>query len=181
MKRKLILLFAIAALISILSTGTLAYHVVYGTAENVITTGNVDLVLHNRNADGSTVSDKGVLCLPGSVVDRVVTVENAGEQPFYVRISLRKYVENSTLPAQDCLNIAVDTVNWTLRDGYYYYHEALQPGMTTSPLFTEVEIDAVNVDNAYLGKTLMLDVSAYAVQSRNNGESVMDAVGWPGP
>jgi len=180
MKRKIIIIFVIAALLSILSTGTLAYHVVYGTAQNVITTGNVDVMIHNRNADGSAVTG-GVHCLPGSVIGRVVTVENIGDQPIYVRIALRKYVENSDLPAEDCLNITVDTVNWIQDGGYYYYKEALSPGHITPPLFTEVEIDGKNVDNEYLGKTLMLDVSAYAVQSKNNAGYVLDAIGWPMP
>jgi len=108
-----------------------------------------------------------------------VTAENTGDHPMYLRLSVSKYVQDSTLPAGDCLNLDIDSVNWQYKDGYYYYLKALAPGETSTPLFTQVEIDGENVDNQYLGKTLMLDVCAYGVQSENNAEDVMSAVGWP--
>jgi len=180
MKRNLILVFCIAALLSILTTGTMAYHVSYGVSDNVITAGNIRLELHNCTADGSPVPDGGAMaCLPGSCYSRVVTAENTGDHPMYLRLSVSKYVQDSTLPAGDCLNLDIDSVNWQYKDGYYYYLKALAPGETSTPLFTQVEIDGENVDNQYLGKTLMLDVCAYGVQSENNAEDVMSAVGWP--
>jgi len=180
MKRKLILLFIIAALLSILTTGTLAYHVSYGASENIITTGNIRLEVHNQTEDGSPIPDDGAMaCLPGSLYSRIVTVENTGDHPLYLRVKIAKYVQDSNLPAEDCLNLDLDTVNWIYSDGFYYYHKVLEPGEISSPIFTEVEIDGENVDNLYLGKTLMLDVLAYGVQSENNADTILTAVGWP--
>ena len=178
MKRRIVVLSIILVMLAILTSGSLAQYVTYGTSKNVITSGNVNAVLHNRAGD-QTAAGSEVRCLPGEKVDRVVTVENAGNQSFYVRIEVKKYVKDSDLSAENCLNLDLNDKDWIYRDGYYYYKEALKPGETTQPLFTEVEIDGPNVNNDYMGKTLMLDVSAYAVQSENNGETVWDAIGWP--
>lgn len=178
MKRRLLILGLVVALLAILSAGSLAYYVSYGTSENVIATGNVNAVLHNECADG-TPANTEMVCMPGDRAERVVTVENAGSQPFYLRIELLKYVQNSDLSALTIFNLDINEEEWTYKDGYYYYNEELQPGQSTKPLFTHVEIDGSSVNNAYMGKTMVLDVLVYAVQSRNNGQTVWEATGWP--
>lgn len=178
MKRRIVTLSIVIIILAILSFGTLSYRVTYKTSENVITAGDVNAVIHNQMSDG-TPAETTVVCMPGQVIDRIVTVENKGSQPFYVRIELKKYVENSDMSAAQCFNMNFNEQDWVYQDGYFYYLTALQPGKTTEPLFTQVEVDGKNVDNAYLGKVLKLDVSAYAVQSQNNGQTVWDAMGWP--
>ena len=37
----------------------------------------------------------------------------------------------------------------------------------------------VKMDNRYQGSTATVDVVAQAVQTANNGDTVMDAKGWP--
>ena len=55
-----------------------------------------------------------------------------------------------------------------------------QPGETTVPLFTQVEIVGSKVDQTHVGSTLSLTVNAYAVQSENNpAEFPWHANGWP--
>ena len=75
----------------------------------------------------------------------------------------------------------LNTAYWTLReDGYLYYTEILEPGEMSQPVFTQVEIVGDYVDQNYLGKTLMLTVTAHAVQSENNpADNPWEASGWP--
>lgn len=179
MKRKIWLCSCVLALAALISMGTFAYYATEDTATNVVTAGNVKIALNETTADGSAYPAGGVPILPGDTIDKIVTVKNTGSHPCYVRVELKKNVDSAALTAEDCIHMDIDTEAWTYRDGYYYYNTPLAAGETTSALFTQVRIDGKNVDNAYLGKTLALDITAYAVQSENNGDAVLDAAGWP--
>ena len=64
--------------------------------------------------------------------------------------------------------------------GYIYYNTVLEPGQTTTPVFTQVEVVGQNVGMEQIGQTLSLTVNAYAVQSKNNpAEQPWEASGWP--
>ena len=76
------------------------------------------------------------------------------------------------------LVLDIDTTKWTEKDGWYYYNEMLQPGDTTPPLFTAVSFSE-NMPNLYQEATAKIDVKAQAVQAANNGDTVLEAAGWP--
>ena len=158
--------------------GTWAYFTAQASTENTITTGSVHLQIHQRTADGTEIS-QGEPVMPGDTVSRIVTVENTGEQPVYLRVRLIKGVLGEALSAEECMSFAVNTGAWTSRDGYYYYNEALPAGGETASLIDEIHFEGIAIDNAYLGKGFTLDVEAYGVQSVNNGGSALDALGWP--
>lgn len=180
MKSKIMFLSLCMALLSLFSAATLAYRTVYGTAENVIVAGNISLLLHIVDENGNDTDGKAVPCLPGRSFNRTLTVENAGAEPLYARLAVEKYVlQDSSLPADNCIILNVDDTAWTYSGGYYYYNKELQPGEISSPLFTTVDISGPAVDNRYLGKDLMLDVDAFAVQSKNNAADALSAMGWP--
>ena len=117
--------------------------------------------------------------MPGDTVSKIVTVENTGDHPLYLRVKLTEGVSDEALTADDCLSININRSCWLEKDGYYYYYRALQSGETTEQLFSEVYFDIYNVDNKYIGKYFTLNVSASAVQSENNGADVLEAIGWP--
>ncbi len=179
MKRRLLLLFGVVAILAILSAGTLAYFTAQTKATNIISSGSVNLKIHERTADGSNFPKEGVMVMPGDTVSKVVTVENVGSAPLYLRVRLTKRVNDASLAADDCISMNLNTLCWTEKDGYYYFNEALNPGQTTEALFSEVYVDLLKVDNAYLGKYFTLEVSAYGVQAAYNGNTPWDAVGWP--
>ncbi len=179
MKRRLLILFAVIAVFAMMSAGTLAYLSAERDTANILTTGNVNLKIHEKTSDGKDFPREGVVILPGDTVSKIVTVENTGSAPQYLRVKLTKAVNDVTLTADDCLSMNINTANWTEKDGYYYYHRPLQPGQITEVLFTEVYVSLINVDNDYMGKYFTLKVAAQAVQSQNNGDSVWDAAGWP--
>ena len=179
MKRKLLIIFGIVAILAVLSAGTIAYFTAETTAKNVISTGNVQMVVHETTASGAEFPKEGVVIMPGDTVSKIVTVENTGNQPFYLRIRLTQAVNDEKLTADGCLNIQINRTYWLEKDGYYYYYRALNAGEKTEPLFSEVNFDLFGIDNRYIGKNFTLDVDASAVQSKNNGGDVLNAIGWP--
>ena len=179
MKRRIMILCLVAMLISTLSMSSYAYYVQTVKATNVITTSGLDFAIHERSVGGSPYPNEPVVIMPGDVVDKVVTVENTGNQPMYLRILLTPSVNDPTLSAMDCIQMDINDRAWTAHDGYYYYNRPLQPGETTVALFTQVTFVGEKVTNAYLGKLFSLDVAVNAVQSKNNGTTPLKAHGWP--
>ena len=180
MKSRLLLIALGAILLTVLTQPTLAYYTAVGKATNVVTSGGVQLQIHEKTADGSDFPAEGVYVIPGDIVSKQVSVENVCDHPFYLRLKLVSGTSNEALTPDDCLKLNIDTQNWTYMDGYYYYNVILQPGETTSALFTQVEIVGSKVDQTHIGSTLSLTVNAYAVQSENNpAEYPWDASGWP--
>ena len=179
--RSRLLLIAIAAIVlTVLTQPTLAYYTAIGTATNVVTSGGIQLQIHEKTADGSDFPSEGVYVIPGDIVSKQVRVENICSHPFYLRVKLVGGATNEALTPEDCLKMNIDTQNWTYAQGYYYYNEILEPGQTTPALFTQVEIVGSKVDRSHIGSTLSLTVNAYAVQSENNpADHPWDASGWP--
>lgn len=179
MKRRILILFLILAILSLASAGTYAYYITLQPARNVVTTGGIRFELQETREDGTAFPDAPVVIMPGDVASKIVTVENTGNHPMYLRIKLTPAVVNSDLPADNCMDLDINQLDWTFSEGYYYYNTALEPGKTTSPLFTEVTFLGDQIDNAYLGKLFSLDVAAFAVQSEHNGADPLQAQGWP--
>jgi len=180
MKKKIIALIAcVAAVLALLSGTSLAYYTVTEISTNVITSGSVSVAVHETTADGKAFPTEGVAILPGDTVSKIVRFENTGTAPLYLRVVLEKGVANSTLSAEDCLDINLNSDYWTYRDGYYYYNSPVNPNGFTEPMFTEVHFDGAAIGNDYIGKIFTLDITAYAVQTAHNGATVWDAQGWP--
>lgn len=180
-KLKLVLIALAAILVTYFSQPTLAYYSTVGRATNVVTSGDIQLMIHERTADGSEFPEEGVYVIPGDVVSKRVTIENVCGHPFYLRVRLVTGINSQELSTEECFKVDLNTAYWTLReDGYLYYAEILEPGEMSQPVFTQVEIVGDYVDQNYLGKTLMLTVTAHAVQSENNpADNPWEASGWP--
>ena len=179
-KSRLLIIALAAILATVLTQPTLAYYTTIGKATNVVTSGDVQLKIIEKTADGSDFPVEGVYIIPGDIVSKQVSVENVCDHPFYLRVKLVSASTNEDLTAEDCLKLDIDTANWTMVDGFYYFNRILQPGEITTALFTEVEIVGSKVDQSHIGSTLSLTVNAYAVQSENNpAEYPWDASGWP--
>ena len=86
--------------------------------------------------------ENGQGVMPGSVVSKIVTVENTGSGTAWVRISIEKAIALAEgLEGEidlDLIRLDLDTEHWTEHDGYYYYNAPLAAGETTEPLFTTV-------------------------------------------
>ena len=161
---------------------TLAYYSTVGKATNVVTSGNIQFMIHETTDQGTAFPEEGVYIVPGDIVSKKVSVENVCEHPFYLRVKLVYGVDSQELSAKDCFKLNIDESNWQYANGWYYYKGVVEPGETTPDVFTKVEIVGSKVDNSYLGKTLTLSVVAHAVQSENNpveGTDTFTASGWP--
>ena len=187
MKRKLFVIAVIALCLSLMAAGTLAYFTAEDTAHNVITSGGIDIELKEWADKDKTepFPAHGVSgVMPGAEVTKIVEVENTGSGEAWVRVKVTKDIQLAEGVQGDVdlglLLLDFDEESWTEKDGYYYYNEPLAPGETTEPLFASVAF-APTMDNRYQNSTATVDVSAYAVQTANNGETVVEAKGWPAP
>lgn len=172
----------IAVMVTLLSRGSLAFYSALGTATNVVTSGNIQLLIHETTDQGKEFPEEGVFVVPGDIVSKKVTVESDCDHPFYLRVKILYGIQNETLSAKECFKLNIDEENWLLHDGWYYYKGIVQPGETTPHIFSHVEMVGAKIDKSYIGKTLTLTVEAQAVQSENNpltDGNYYTAQGWP--
>lgn len=181
MKKKLFAIAVVVICLALCISGTLAYYTASATARNVITAGNVGIALNEKDATGKDFVNN-LNILPGSAADKIVTVENDGDSPCWVRVSVSKSVrllsDAAGEPDLSLITIDFSDGKWTEKDGWYYYADILEPGCSTEPLFTKVSFDKA-MDNRYQGGTAVITVCAQAVQTVHNGEDVLSAAGWP--
>lgn len=186
-KWKIVALCTVLACLSIVASGTLAYFTAQETAHNVITSGGVDIQLHEFSERGNEElvpwqDVDGVM--PGAEISKIVTVENTGASDAWVRIKVDKTIKlaSGDKGNPEVMELDIKKAFWTEQDGYYYYNDPLAPGETTPPLFTTVTFDP-KMGNQYQGSTAHIDVKADAVQFANNADgetdTVLDATGWP--
>lgn len=183
MKRKLLILSVLVICVATLAAGTLAYFTSEGTAHNVITTGGVEITLQEWADEGKTKPFEDLTgIMPGMTVTKIAEIKNTGASEAWVRVKVEKNIrlagEGEVNP--DLVELALDTANWTEKDGYYYYNKALKPGEVTAPVFSAVTFNA-SMGNEYQNATATVDVYAQAVQTANNGETALNAQGWPNP
>lgn len=191
MKRKLLILSVLAICIATFAVGTLAYVSSEVTTHNVITTGGVDIELLEWADEDETIPFEKVSgVMPDTSVTKIVRVENKKEKSAeaWIRVRVEKKIEldlannkaaKGVTPNTDLVVLKdINTADWELKDGYYYYKHPVKPGETTSPLFKTVYFDET-MGNAYQNAKATVSVYAQAVQTANNGKTVLDAKGWP--
>lgn len=185
MKEKLSVVAILAIFLAIMSAGTWAYFTTSEQVHNVITTGGVDITLHEWADEAKTepfVDLEGIM--PGRQVTKIPEVENSGENPVFLRVKLTKgitWAEGAEIADEvdlDKVSIDLNTEYWIEQDGYYYYRKVLPAGETTEPLFTTVSFD-VSMDNVFQNAQIHIDITVQAVQSANNGTDPLKALGWP--
>lgn len=188
MKKKVAAGAVLAICLSVLIYTTIAYFNTADTARNVITSGNIKIELQET----ALVNDSEIPfkesrdiynVMPGQEISKIVRVENTGDNPAYIRISVDKAIQLAEgaegTPDTRLISIDYDSTSWTLGDdGYYYYNKPLAAGNTTEPLFRNVIFDAT-MGNMYHNSKAVIEVSAQATQVKNNGTDVFTAAGWP--
>ena len=181
MKRKLLILSVLAICIATLAAGTLAYFTSEGKAHNVITTGGVEIAVQewaDENKQTPFEDLEGIM--PGMTVTKIAEIKNTGASDAWVRVKVEKNIklQGEGTPDTSLVELTLNTADWTEKDGYYYYTKVLKPGEVTAPIFTAVTFKP-DMGNEYQNATATVDVTAQAVQTANNGDTVMDAQGWP--
>lgn len=185
-KRQILACAVIISCLSLSAYGTIAYFTSEAEATNVITAGNIKIDLKETaipEDGGEPVPfENKIGVMPGSVVSKIVEVENTGDQPAYVRVKVDKEIilagDSTEEVDLDLLTWNLNEENWTEKDGYYYYNAQLISSETTEPLFTEVKFDE-DMGNMYQNSKAEIVVSAQATQVAHNGASALEAQGWP--
>lgn len=181
-KIKLTVIALVAIVLTLFSHSTLAFYQTVGKATNVVTSGNIQFIIHEMTDQGTEFPKEGVYIVPGDIVSKKVSIESDCEHPFYLRVKMVYGVDSQELSAEDCFKLNINETHWEQHDGWYYYKGVVNPGETTPNVFSHVEIVGAKVDNSYIGKTLTLTVKAQAVQSENNpitDGKTHTASGWP--
>ena len=181
-KIKITVVALVAAVFAFIGQPALAYYQTVGKATNVVTSGNIQLIIHEKTDQGTEFPADGVYILPGDVVSKEVSIENDCAHPFYLRVKMVYGTNAQDLTPEDCLKLNINSEHWQLHDGWYYYKDVVNPGETTPNVFSHVEIVGSKVDTGHIGKVLTLTVNAQAVQSENNpitDGNIYTASGWP--
>lgn len=181
-KVKIAVVAVVAAVFAFMVQPTAAYYQTVGKATNVVTSGNIQLAIHEMTDQGTEFPKEGVYIVPGDIVSKKVSIENICDHPFYLRVKLVYGTDAQDLSAEDCLKLNINSEKWELHEGWYYYKGIVSPGETTPNVFSHVEIVGSKVQTNHIGKTLTLTVNAQAVQSENNpitDGNTYTASGWP--
>ena len=182
LKSKIVVAAILIMMVALMAQSTLAYYSTVGKATNVVTTGNIQFIIHETTDSGAEFPKEGVYVLPGDTVSKQVSIENDCEHPFYLRVKIVYGKDSQGVSVEDCFKPEINEEHWELHDGWYYYKGIVEPGKTTPDVFSRVEIVGSKVDNSYLAENLQLTVLAQAVQSENNPISdgnTYTASGWP--
>lgn len=192
MKKKLLVISAVAVCLAIAAAGTAAYFTAEEKAHNVITTGGVAIEVAEwteQNGELVPFPAEGIGgVMPGTIVSKVVKVENTGESEAWVRVKVEVAIEDAeggalppTFSAGGSSTPVVSFTalpGWQEQAGYYYYESPVGAGGFTNALFEEITFDEL-IGNEYQGCTATVTVTAQAVQQKNNGATVLAAAGWP--
>lgn len=182
-KLKIFVVALVAVFMAFMSTTTLAFYQTVGKATNVVTSGDIQLIIHEKTDQGTAFPEEGVYIIPGDIVSKQVSIENDCEHPFYLRVKIVYGVDSKELSSEDCFKLNINENFWKLHeDGWYYYNGIVNPEEITPNVFSHVEMVGSKIDSSYIGRTLTLTVRAQAVQSENNpvtDGNIYNASGWP--
>lgn len=162
MKKKWTIAAVLVLVVALLAVGTWAYFSAVGRADNVITMGSVKLALHDEDGAGQPFTT--VSAMPGSVVNKVVYVENVGSGAFYTRVKITPEVVDANgklvpLTDRSLLTLDLNDPDWIPgTDGYYYYRGSVDPKTATSKLFNHVTFSK-DMGNEYQNATVHIYVT----------------------
>lgn len=141
MKKKIVSIALVVAMVAVIAVGSLAYFTDTKTADNTFTVGNVNITLTEPNWN-STGKEDAPDVYAGEPLAKDPTVKNDGNNPCFVRIK----VENlDQFGNKGAITYRTDYVadklgeNWVKgTDGYFYYTKVLEVGATTDALFDQI-------------------------------------------
>ncbi len=170
-----IIVLVVLVIVFVTSAGsTLAAWSVQSDTVNKITIGSVKGLVMEEYIQNQTV-------MPGSTVNKVVTVKNTGDIDARIRVRIDKAWgasrdDDGNLIADHSLNtdnirITYDSTKWYYdkADGYFYYLDVLSPGAATAvPLMKEFTVDK-EIGNEYKNMQADIVVHMECVQAMGDG------------
>ena len=153
-KKAIILIAAIAVIVSAAVIGTIAYLTSETkTVTNTFKVGTASCEI-KETFDGEEKTN--------------VYVTNTGDVPSFVRAAIIITWKDadgnvSSLPVADTdYTIVMSSSKWTLKDGYYYYEESLRSGGSTANLIDSIKPVDGKVPEGYY---LSVDILAQSIQA----------------
>lgn len=181
MKKKLVGVVLLLALLAGAVYSTLALFSDSQAKKGIITTGQVKIALIEEDGKGAPYVQGNEILAPGDEINRVVSIENIGNKAAWVRVKVAKsfVVPRTDIEPAELRLIEVDYQSkWVEKEGFYYYQEKLAAGAETEPLFKQVKLNLA-ADNRFSNQKINVDVTAAGIQADHNGTTVADAIGWP--
>ena len=166
MKKKILSIALVVAMVAVIAAGSLAYFTDTESADNVFTVGNVDITLTEPNWVSTGKVDAPDV-YAGEPLAKDPTVTNDGNNPCFVRIK----VENlDQFGNKGAITYRTDYVadklgdNWAKgADGYFYYTKVLEVKATTDALFDQIVMPTGLIGGE---KADPIKVTAEAVQAQ---------------
>lgn len=146
-KKLLLTILALALLVTMGVSGTVAWLSSSSSVSNQMTPGSVPITI-NETFDGTTKSP--------------VSVTNTGNVPAYIRVAIvgNQLDDDGNVIASGGFDNLVDGKYWDYIGGYYYYKGVVDPNGTTDYLFGNTNI-TLSTEN---GK-FQLDILAESIQA----------------
>ena len=179
-RKAMILSIAVALLLLAAAGSTLAYLVDNsGTITNTFTPSEVTCAVV-ENGQAYTSNAVSVASKSG------VTIQNTGNIPAYIRAAILVTWKSAggtvyaAKPLGTDYTLDINTDDWTLENGYYYYNTPVSPNLFTEELIRS----ATQVNDGPIGSDgtqyyLSIEIVAEAIQADGMGaDSATDA--WPG-
>lgn len=197
-KKQISVVAAIVMCLAILASGTIAYFTAEDEVHNIITSGGVDIAIEEwQEVDGELVPypETPQQTMPGNTVSKIVKVKNLDADCF-IRASIAVVVKDANGKVMELspeqakaiqvvveeVAIGSEQVGWMKKeadDGWYYYSEIVAENTATEALISEVIFSGPNMGNEFQNAQIEITIYAQAVQVANNGESALEANGWP--
>ena len=177
MRRKVALTAAAVAMVGTLAVGgTLAWFTDTETATNVVTTGNVDILLKEDGGQDGTVTEGGLKyedVMPGDTFAKVVSIENKGNDAWVrATITVDGVDMTGEEPIEFWKNDDKVDLAWTGNDdGTYSASISIADALTSEnasyEIFDQIKIPT-SWKNIWEKETFNVTVTAEAIQKENN-------------
>lgn len=191
MKKKIISIALVVAMIAIIAAGSFAYFTDTDKADNTFTVGNVKIELTEPNWETQGKIDADTV-YAGEALAKDPTVENTGKNPCFVRVKvegLEQFGEDKMITYESGSNYTANNMNdgWEYYNGYFYWtkplvvagteNESWNAGLSskTAPLFDRVRMPIGLTGNEENIQPIV--VTAQAVQAQGAMPSWSNAVG----
>lgn len=186
MTKKSILLIMIFLVCTFVISISFAFIIRETTTNNIISFGKLKMkmiVTSNENGNEKNVIDGETVNVTfDSFINRNIIIENICKHPMYVRVAfdlIGQTYENEEI--NDFSNIELEQIGegWIYKNGWYYYKNEINKEEKTDKLIVNYNFNVHEIIDQYSNSTYKLKIRAEALQSENNNEDVLNAVGWP--
>lgn len=177
MKKKVALTAAAVAMVGTLAVGgTLAWFTDTETATNVVTTGNVDIAIHETDdpeenfSDDTIIKDEGLSygdtkgVTPGTELTKRVAVQNTGVNDALIMVKI-------DLPEEGIVELGLkENSDWQSDpqdENTFYYKKVVTSGQFTNELLSSLIIDSKTGNEFTNLEDLEVKINAYAIQADN--------------